>query len=109
MLEHYVPSETSLHNGESTQRTVQLSLSVHQLGLIRQAGLGSSGEGGEGDEVVDGKGVQSGYKQFLAGREIYRIDRELSEAAVRNRAGQRARFRETLPSYKLRKEVLVTI
>jgi hypothetical protein len=91
------PSVCSLHNG----------LTVHQLGLIRQAGLGSSGEG---DEVVEGgKGVQRGHKQLLAERENTKIERELSRAAVRIRAGQMARFRETLPSYKLRKEVLATI
>ena len=44
-----------------------------------------------------GKGVQRGHKQqFLAGSENSKIDRELSEAAVRTRAGQMARFRETL-------------
>ena len=53
--------------------------------------------------VDGGKGVQRGHRQFLAGRENNKIDRELSEAGVRTRAGQMARFRETLPSFKLRK------
>ena len=33
--------------------------------------------------VDGGKGVQRGHRQFLAGRENNKIDRELSEAAVR--------------------------
>jgi hypothetical protein len=43
--------------------------------------------------VDGGKGVQRGHSQFMAGRENNKIDRELSEAAVRTRAGQMARFR----------------
>ena len=84
-------------NGESTQqRTVQLSLTDHQLGLIDRLAEAAQGreEEGEGDEMVDGgKGVQRGHRQFMAGRENNKIDRELSEAAVRTRAGQMARFR----------------
>ena len=68
------------------------------------------GERREGEGEVDGgKGVQRGHRQFLAGRENKMIDRQLSEAAIKTKTGQMARFRETLPSFKLRKEVLATI
>jgi hypothetical protein len=58
------------YTGESTQRTVQLSLTDHQLGLIDRLAEAVRGreEGGEGEERVDGgKGVQRGHRQFLAG------------------------------------------
>eukprot|EP00092_Neocalanus_flemingeri_P037030 GFUD01040313.1.p1 GENE.GFUD01040313.1~~GFUD01040313.1.p1 ORF type:complete len:850 (-),score=282.83 GFUD01040313.1:55-2604(-) len=50
-----------------------------------------------------------GHRHFVAGRENKMIDREMREAAMRSPKGQMAKFRETLPSFKLRKELLAAI
>ena len=97
------------YNGESTQRKVQLTLTDHQLGLIDRLAEVCQGEGGEVDGEERNSGLVRGHRQFLAGRENKLLDRELSEAATRTKTGQMAKFRETLPSFKLREKILTTI
>jgi len=101
------------YNGESTQRQVQLTLTDHQLGLIDR--LAEVCEKGQEEivekDIIEGqvRGGGRGSRQFLAGRGNKIIDQELAEAAKMSQTGQMAKFRETLPSFKMKKEILTTI
>ena len=98
------------YNGESTQRQVQLTLSDFQLGLIDKLAEVCREVGERGESEVEGRGVRGrGHRDFVAGRENKMIDRAMTEAAERSRGGKMAKFRETLPSFKMRKELLGAI
>jgi len=97
-------------NGESTQRSVHLTLTDHQLGLIdRIAEVCDDDLDSSQTDIEESMINQRGYRQFFAGKENKGIDRDLIDAAARIEGGEMARFRKTLPSFKMRNELLSAI
>ena len=101
--------------GDTTQRRVQPSLSDRQLGLVaRLAESCGTWEEQRGEQEVEeeGRRGQGGRREFIAGRSNSMIEEDLRrEASSREKSGDRAMasFRQKLPCYKMREELLEAI